>query len=592
MPMLTLEDSQVRDAFITEKSLMKPSVDSTPPPSVGGWRPSAPEEDQFEVWLESAKQVVSVAQARAAAVPSPTNLIRLAQAQYVAGDSPEAAESAISAMTDAVGLVESGQCDVNELALVFGSGATLLSQLDRQDDALRLMERVGPSPSLELTYASLLIEADRLVDALQVLISTEDALADALRGYIYAVQGQTQRAVHFLRQSLRRNPTDAETSINLATAYWKLGSRKKAVASALRATRLEPSRQDISIAYMELLIENNQPDLASAEAKRLRKAGVVECARLLLIECQAALAKGERKTALTLMRRARTAAVAEGDKRLVAEVDANLRVFEASEAGKERADLWRIARRCVTESPHNVAALRQFAAYSYRRHHAGALRNAIAAAGALTTSTRLQVEEKLAFISCDFGLALDLARQAVEENSMNAEACAQALLLEGWHLGTWESAAKKANRWVARVPLNDILVNNAAYVMALGGMPHAALTVLDQHLHGDDDYVPIATRGLAYLAAGDLDTGMRWYRRAAERADSLGEGDMRGLMALHQAAGLRTLGIVDVTDETFLAATSLPDTGLPADWEDQPGFVMIQRGCEREGWPWPPTVMA
>lgn len=591
MPVLTLEDNQVRDAFITEKSLMKPSVDPTPP-SVGGRRPGATEEDQFGAWLESARQVVEVARARAAAVPSPTNLIRLAQAQYIAGDIAEAAESAISAMTDAVGLVESGQSELNELALVFGSGAALLSHLDRQDDALRLMERVGPSPSLELTYASLLVEADRLTDALEALTSTEDALADALRGYIYAVEGPTQRAVHFLRQSLRRNPMDAETSLNLATAYWKLGSRKKAVASALRATRLAPSRQDISVAYMELLIDNNQPDLANAETKRLRKAGVVESARLLLVECQAALAEGKTKAALALMKRARTAAIAEGDADLVAQVDVNLQVFEASEAGKERDELWRIARRCVIESPNNVSALRQFAAYSYRRHEAEALRSAIAAAGTLTTSTRLQVEGKLAYISCDFGLALDLAQQAVEEDLMNAESCARALLLEGWHLGAWESAAKRARHWVARVPLDDSLVNNAAYVMALGGMPHAALTVLDQHPHAEDDYVPIATRGLAYLAAGDLDEGMRWYRRAAERADSLGEGDMRALMALHQAAGLRTLGIADVTDETFLAATSLPDTGLPVDWEDQPSFVMIQRGCEREGWPWPPTVTA
>lgn len=590
MPVLTLEDNQVRDAFITEKSLMKPSVSPTPPPSVGSRRPGPSEEDQFGAWLESAQQIVAVAQARAATTASPTNLIRLAQAQYVAGDNAEAAQSAISAMSDAADLIESGEVDINTVALVFGSGATLLSHLDRQDDALRLIERVGPAPSLELIYASLLVEADRHDDALAALFSTEDALADALRGYIHAVEGRTQRAVHFLRESLRRNPVDAETSMNLATAYWKLGSRKKAVASALRATRVAPSRQDISVAYMELLIDNNQPDLATAETKRLRKAGVIESARLLVVECQAALTKGESKSALTLMRRARTAAIAEGDTRLVAEIDANLRVFEASESGKDRAELWRIAKRCVTENPDNIAALRQFAAYSYRRSEAEALRTAIAAAGTLTTATRLKLEAKLAYMSCDFGAALDLSRQAVEEDSMNAEACAQVVLMEGWHLGAWESAAQTASRWVQRVPLNDTLVNNAAYVMALGGMPHAALALLDKHSHDAEDYVPIATRGLAHLAAGDIDEGMRWYRRAAELADSLGEGDMRCLMALHQAAGLRTLGIADVTDELFLAATSLPDTGLPADWEDQPGFVMIQKGCEREGWPWPPTV--
>lgn len=590
MPVLTLEDTQVRDAFITEKSLMKPSVAPTPPLSVGGRRQGPSEEDQFEAWLESAKQVVSVAQSRAAAVPSPTNLIRLAQAQYIAGDNAEAAQSAISAMTDGVALVNSGKLDVSDVALVFGSGAALLSHLDRQDEALRLLEMVGPAPSLELTHASLLVEADRLTEALATLTSANDALADALRGYIYAVDGQTQQAVHFLRQSLRSNPNDAETSLNLATAYWKLGSRKKAVYSALRATRLAPHRQDISVAYMEMLIDDNQSDAASAETKRLRKAGVLETARLLIVECQVALAKGQTKTALALMRRARVSATAEGDTRFADEVDANLRVFEAAESGTERGDLWNIARRCVTESPHNIAALRQFAAYSYRRHHAGALRTAITAAGDITTAVRLQVEGKLAYISCNFGRALELAQEALKEDALNADACAQALLLEGWHLGAWGSAAKKASHWVRTVPLNDSLVNNASYVMALGGMPHAALALLDQQKDSQDDYVLTATRGLAYLAAGDLDTGMRWYRRAAERADSLNEGDMRVLMTMHQAAGLRALGIAGVTDEMFLAATSLPNTDLPADWEDQPSFVLVRNGCAREGWPWPPTL--
>lgn len=592
MPVLALDDNQVRDTFITEQSLMKPSLDPTPPRSIGGRRSATTQDDQFKAWLESVKRVASVAQARAAAVPSPTNLIRLAQAQYVAGDNPEAAESAISAMTDAAGLVESGQCDVSELALVFGSGATLLVRLGRYDDALRLLECVGPSPALELTYASLLVETDRLPDALGALTSTDDPHADALRGYIYAVEGETQRAVHFLRQALRQHPTDANTALNLATAYWKLGSRKKAVTSALRATRLEPSRQDISVAYVELLVDNEQVEVASAEIKRLRRAGVVDCARLLVVECKTALAKRETRFALTLMRRARAAAISEGEERLEAELDANLRVFEAAEAGKERAELWRIARTCVSENPHNVAALRQFTSYSSRRHEAEALKDAIAAAGTLAASTRLEVEAKLAYIGCDFGLALDLSLQAVKEDLMNADACAQALLLEGWHLGDWKSAAKKARRWAPRVPLNDTLVNNVAYVMALGGMAQAALRVLDSHPRRDDDYVPIATRGLAHLALGDLDAGMRWYRRAAEQADSLGHGDMSVLMALHQAAGLRILGISSGTDETFLAATSLPDTGLPEDWADQPGFVMIQRGCEREGWPWPPTVTA
>jgi tetratricopeptide (TPR) repeat protein len=587
MSVLALEESLTRESFITEQSLMRPTVDSTPPHSVGTRKKTAVDEEDFEAWLERASQVVASARAHAAAVPSPTNLIRLAQAQYAAGDPTGAAESAVSAMTFATELVETGRCPLNEVSLVFGSGANLLARVGRHAEAAEFLERVGPPEVLQLTYASLLIDADRLDEAFDVITSTDDPHADALRGYILARRGETQRAVHFLRQSLKAHPSSADTVMNLATAYWKLGSRRKAISAALRATRLAPSRQDISVGYMQLLLDNGQPAAVLAEVKRLRRSGVIECARLLVMECQAELAVGEPKKAITLMRRALAAAESEGDEGLRDELAANLRVLQASAAGNDRQTLWRLARECVEEMPHNVAALRQLAAYSGRRHESETLRKAIDAAGRLQTPARLEVEAKLAFIECDFGRSLSLNEEAIALDPMNAEACASALLLQGWHRGDWESAAEKASLWSRKVPLDPHLINNAAYAMALGGRPAEALALLDLHPR-DDDFVPIATRGLAYLALNDLDAGMRWYRRAAELADSVGEGDMRILMALHQAAGLRTLGIAATVNETFLHATSLPDTGLPTDWEDQPSFVMIQQGCERQGWPWPP----
>lgn len=591
MSVLTVEETPSLGSFISEQTLMKPALDPTPPRSFETRSRVKNEEDQFDAWLQSARQVVVTAQARAASVPSPTNLIRLAQAQYSAGDNSEAIESAISAMTDAATLVDTGRCDVAEVSLVFGSGSHLLARLNRHADALSLLTRIGPPPVLELSYASLLIEDDRLQEAFYTLTAAEDPRADALRGYILARQGEAQRAVHFLRRALRQDSTDAYTVMNLATAYWKLGSRSKAVSAALRATRLAPSRQDISVGYMDLLLDDNQPDAAMAEIKRLRRSGVVESARLLTVECQVTLAKGDPKKSIALMKRARAAAAAEGETRLEAELQANLRVFEASAAGKDRRELWRIAQSCVTESPKNVAAVRQLAGYSTRCRDADALQKAIGNAGTLRESERLEVELRLAYLKCDFGTVLELAQAAISFDPMDANACAQVVLLEGWHRGDWTAAARKASRWVARVPLSDYLINNAAYAMALGGMPQNALRILASHPN-KNDYVPVATCGLAYLALGDLDTGMRWYRKAGELAESAGEGDMRVLMSLHQAAGLRTLGIAETASEVFLAATSLPDTGLPDDWADQPSFVMIQRGCEREGWPWPPTVIS
>ena len=81
MSVLTVEETPSLGSFISEQTLMKPALDPTPPRSFETRSRVKNEEDQFDAWLQSARQVVVTAQARAASVPSPTNLIRLAQAQ-------------------------------------------------------------------------------------------------------------------------------------------------------------------------------------------------------------------------------------------------------------------------------------------------------------------------------------------------------------------------------------------------------------------------------------------------------------------------------------------------------------------------------
>ncbi|MEZ0579300.1 tetratricopeptide repeat protein [Nocardioides sp. MH1] len=590
MPAIALTDGpSAPESFMSEPSLLKPSADPTPPHTAGTRKRLAVEDDAYAAWLDRAHEVVRSAEARTAAVPSPTNWIRLAQAQYAAGEVSDAGNSAHTAMTEAIRLIESQQCSASAMTLVLGSGANLLARSGRQAEAAVLLRRVGPPEVLELTYASLLIDDERLQDAFDAITGANDPQADAMRGYILARQSETQRAVHYLRKALREAPEDADSVMNLASAYWRLGSRRKAINTALRAARLAPSRQDISVSYMTLLLEDNQPDRVLAELKRLRRAGVVDSARSLIVRCRAELAVGDAKKALTFLRRAVAAAENEGDTELRDEASANLRVLECSTSGQDRASTRRVALECVKDAPQNLAAVRQLAAHSARRHEAHDLQQAIANLGALPELARLDLEARLAYIRCDFEESLRVAERIVELDPMAADHCAMTVLLQGWHRGDWEAAARNASAWIKRAPFNDQLLNNAAYAMALGGMAAEALKVLDQHPEAED-FVPVATRGLAHLALGELDAGMRWYRRAAEIAHAVGAGDMLTLMALHQAAGLRKLGVTDVASEEFLAATSLPDTPLPADWDDQPGFVMIQQGCTREGWPWPPNL--
>ena len=194
MPVTTLVENPVLESFVTEPLLLKPSVGSTPPlASTVGQRASI-DDEQIDAWREHAEAVVRGAEAAAASVPSPTTFIRLAQARYIAGDEPGAAESALRAMTTATHWLAEGKVTAESISLVLGSGADLLARLGNGTEAIAVLEHLGPPPALELTYASLLVDAGRSEEALAALTSDTDAQADALRGYIYAVSGSAQTA--------------------------------------------------------------------------------------------------------------------------------------------------------------------------------------------------------------------------------------------------------------------------------------------------------------------------------------------------------------------------------------------------------------
>ena len=71
----------------------------------------------------------------------------------------------------------------------------------------------------------------------------------------------------------------------------------------------------------------------------------------------------------------------------------------------------------------------------------------------------------------------------------------------------WDEAVVVAERALQQFPNDRSLINNSAYVFAMGGRAEEAVHLLEPI--AENDYVLSATLGLAYLAQGDVGKGMR-----------------------------------------------------------------------------------
>jgi predicted Zn-dependent protease len=163
-------------------------------------------------------------------------------------------------------------------------------------------------------------------------------------------------------------------------------------------------------------------------------------------------------------------------------------------------------------------------------------------------------------------------------------AAVAAMVAIGIGQGSWGEAVIVAEHALEHLPHNRSLVNNSAYVLAMSGRAEEAVQLLEPI--ADDDFVLNATLGLAYLAHGDLETGMRLYRNAADTAEKV-DPAWRSLMTTYQALVVRQLGLDKSLPPQVLAALSLIPFDLPEDWPDRPDFLRLHSICVKNGYDWP-----
>ena len=197
------------------------------------------------------------------------------------------------------------------------------------------------------------------------------------------------------------------------------------------------------------------------------------------------------------------------------------------------------------------------------------------------------LEYQIATLSGDNARAADKALAWLELEPRNQHACSAALIALGIGEERWAEAVSIAYRIVDEKTDDLVVLNNAAYVLAMSGAPEAAVEVLESIRA--DDFIIKATLGLAYLASNQIDKGMKLYRMAAQDAEKVSD-DSRSLMTCYQALVVRQLGILNTADMEMLSALSLPAVALPEDWEDRPEFLRLYNIAQRHGYGWPLSI--
>lgn len=533
---------------------------------------------------ESIASTLEKAMRQVEAFPSPTTRALLAYALEVSGDHD-------SALTEARGVLHvmhgasSDQTDLSAvrtcLHILMRSGAV------SEAAALAAELHIGDQLRLEVTAA--LASAGFFDEAWQFVRDVSDVSAkDAVIGYLFATAGDFRRAVPALRAALTREPNDADTALNLSISLWSLGAHRKAMSAALQARAAAPAREDIGLHVFELLLIDGEASRVDAEVRSLLDQGVVPSARLLVIQARAKLALRDHERATRILERASSVALDARDLDTYAEVQSNLIRIRASrqKIGREKAIDELLA--LHNEVPASAIVVVNLAQVVYLRTHADEL--ARVTEEVLAEATGPQTEFLLFQIADLRGDTEAAAKHALRWLALepdNPRALAAAMVAVGIGEENWSTAASLAMTHRKNGNFHADEVNNVAYVFAMAGMADRAIELLTPL--ADESFVLKATLGLAHLAAGRIDEGMRLYRRAADDAEKVGD-DTRSLMTAYQALVVRQLGLLQTGMAAKVTAISLPHYPLPDDWDDRPEFLRLLAVAARHDYDWPLVV--
>lgn len=545
----------------------------------------------YDQWLAAAHRTIK--QAALAALHAPTSATaasRLAQAELAAGDHENAAQSATRALDLAATNKASGPVD----APAMFSAIQVLLRLDMPDLANSWLRQIPAHPVLKVLAASLMADSGDFEAALELLGDLRGADAESLRGYLYLRLDKPQRAINHLRKAYNSGDPDPDVCLNLARAFWMTGSARKATNFAQQSVRLTPSRKDASLTLLNILISLGRIKAAESEIAKILEGTTVEPPEITLARAQIANLQGDLKRSLSLLKRAEEIAL-RNDETLAQEIKASVALLRYKLGEIRNDQALRKVRESEEKVPYSVQLLMTHSELAYRKSQAADLAAHYSRVKPHTDVGNLRsVDVQISYLRGDFEEASEKCRQWVIAEPLNPFAAGIELYLSSYVTQNWAAAAQKALHSIRRLgDHHPFLSNNAAFVLCLAGEGQQAERVLAgiPDKLARTDYVIQATSGLIAIAQGQIQQGMRCYRRAAELADQ-GPTDYidRPRMAIYQGLALWVLGITTSDIDTAVRAASLPHVDLPSDWEDLAEFQFLRWACAKVGCPWPPML--
>ncbi len=515
--------------------------------------------------------------------PTSTTMTALAQNHALLEEHDQAITAARRALELALG--PEGSTHVLTDPVSVRLAAEVLLRFGDTQHAYDAIRRAPRTRSLRVMSALLASQTGDADLALRELKDLNDPLVDAIRGYILATVGEHQKAVGHLRAALREEPDDPDSLFNLSIALLHLGAQRKATQAALRATRVAPGRKDISLHYMRLLLDQGNVAAVETEVRSLKVQQVVEEPDFLIIQARIYIDRGELGRAISIMQTAAAAAKREGDNTTLGEVLANLTTLRYETDRISRFDATRRLHELLTEFPVSNAVVVNYARFASSAEQAPTLRAAVERVRSTATPLRVAyLRHQMAILEGDNEAAAAAAADWFALEPDNPMAAAAAIIALGIGVQRWTDALIIAREALRTLPPSPMLINNAAYVLAMSGHASKAIELL-KPIAGDD-FVMNATLGLAHLANGEIGEGMRLYRQAADTAEKL-DPIWRSLMTGYQALVVRQLGLLDSQSENVIGALALVPFSPPSDWRDRPDFLRLWNVAKQNGYDWP-----
>jgi tetratricopeptide (TPR) repeat protein len=584
MSALGVLDAIRPDEQVLTEPVARPGGSTAPVLATGAKVSTTVEERVIAAANEASNDTVRRAERRVVENRTSTTLSALAQAYEADPDrATEAVALAREVLETALATRSDGQLLDPTSARIAAEILTRNGAVQHAYDALR---DAPVNESLTIAFAAAASALGHTDEATAAIARLDSPVADAYKGYISAGEGRWCDAVRHLRSALSKEPLDVDSLLNLSISLWALGSAKKATRVALQATRVSPGRRDISLHYLELLLA--QGGLASfrSEVRHLRASGVIADAKLLALCARALLQEGNKPKAVSALQDAARAAKDEGDHELVAEIVSNLISLKWELGRLSREVALQQLNDLINEYPDSDVAVVNYAALATRRSEAGPVRTALQRIRDLAPSYATYLRHQLATLEGDSDTAASAAAEWFRLEPNNPGAAAAAIVSIGIGQENWSEAAVIAEFALHHFPRNKAVVNNSAYVLAMAGRADEAIRAIEAL--GHDDFILRATLGLAQLARGDIATGMRLYREAADEAEKH-DPVYRSLMTAYQAMVIRQLKLAHSVPQTHMEAQMLVPVGLPDDWQDRSDFIRLYHLFEAHGYTWPFT---